>query len=114
MSTADYLRARYGSQGPPFPGWPDPLAPPAPPPCKPDNTVIVISEDTTCDVRTWGSSLPGTRCGKPGVKRLFYGCEREHVGYADACTEHAGALGFTWSCHCGTTAKVMKTEPIGS
>lgn len=99
----------------------DPLAPPQRPPCKPDNTVLVISADTSCDVRAInGAALPGGRCGRPGVIRQYHACEHEHLGYADICAQHVARAGETWEClgppgsQCGAQARIVRTERIGS
>jgi len=83
---------------------------------KPDNTVITVSADTTCDIAPVGARI---RCGKPGTERWFFGCPHEHIGYADVCTGHLFLRGNPWTCdRCrkltGKTvyAKVMKTEKI--
>jgi hypothetical protein len=128
----EYLLRKYGRLGPPFPGgawtegvnWrayatasvlPDPLAPPEREPCKPDNTEITLSADTTCDVEhVNGVRVPGGRCGRPGVVRKFWGCGHEHIGYVDICAAHHGQLSEIWTCHCGAQIQIMKTEPIGS
>lgn len=109
-SVSDYLRAKYGDAGPPFPGRPDPLAPPVPRECKPDNTVLLIDPDTLCRTQPW----PGAPiCGKPGVLRMFLGCEHEHLAYADLCKEHQVLTNWVhWCSVCHGQMKVVKTEPI--
>lgn len=94
----------------------DPLAPPEPPACKPDNTELAISDDTSCDIAPRNfTGLSGPRCGKPGVIRFFFGCPHEHIGYADVCAAHQGLDKINWTCHkCGAVAEVVKTEKLGS
>jgi hypothetical protein len=43
---------------------------------------------------------------------MFFGCEREHVGYADICRVHEPRVRQRWQCQCGAESRIMKTEPI--
>jgi hypothetical protein len=58
--------------------------------------------DTQCDVREQQYLIPGisTRCDKDGILRIWFGCPKEHVGFADVCSRHRFAVlaGFPAKC----------------
>lgn len=65
----------------------DPLAPPAGYVHDPESKPL---EDTGCDVHEQATLLlpDAKRCAKPGVARIWFGCPREHMGFADLCSRH--------------------------
>ena len=77
--------------------------------------------DTSCDVQPEVlPGLPGGRCGRRGVRRVYFGCINEHVGYSDMCATHEqGALArFPMACRrCNEAGepgvvKVIRTEAL--
>jgi hypothetical protein len=78
---------------------PDPLAPPDGYRHNDDDKPL---EDTGCDVREQATFLmpDPQRCNKDGILRIWFGCPREHMGFADVCSRHRFAVltGFPANC----------------
>lgn len=88
---------------------PDPLAPPAgyvhPGEAKP-------IEDTGCDVTEAATLLlpAPARCRQPGVLRVWFGCPREHVGFADVCARHRLPVLSGFPARCDNCAKAGESS----
>jgi hypothetical protein len=77
----------------------DPLAPPPGYTHGADDKPL---DDTQCDVHEQHLLIPGIspRCDSDGILRIWFGCNREHVGFADVCSRHRFAVltGFPAKC----------------
>jgi hypothetical protein len=78
----------------------DPLAPPDG--YVHDEAAAKPLADTQCDVREqpYFHHEISTRCNKDGILRIWFGCPREHMGFADVCSRHRFAVltGFPANC----------------
>lgn len=84
---------------------PDPLAPPEGYGRRPEDHG---DPGTDCDVLEAPTLLlpQQRRCARPGVVRVWFGCENEHVGYVDLCLAHQGtASNMTICARCASAGR---------
>ena len=81
----------------------DPLAPPA---GYVHDAATKDLSDTSCDVQEQETFLlpKQTRCGNPGILRIWFGCPREHIGFADVCSRHRFPVLAGFPAQCGNCA----------
>lgn len=92
----------------------DPLAPPAGYQHDGDGKPL---DDRRCDVAEAPSVLlpVNRRCAFQGVFRIWFGCPREHMGFADVCARHRYEIlaGFPAACaRCAQAGEPSKSTII--
>lgn len=83
---------------------PDPLAPPSGYAAEAEDKPL---DDRHCDVHGTHALIPQSslRCPEQGVIRIWFGCESEHVGFADVCARHRLDVLSGFPARCGRCSK---------